>query len=168
MCFFVNPSFFIILFKKSFKKKLVKSQHQSRAQLMKLLQWDVKPLSTFMRIFPFLTGVGVDATDHKGLTPLMMACMFGRSLTAAYLLGRGAQPHLTDMNGDRALHWAAYKGYPSLMQMLVYSEFDPQVCVVPVTFCPDATVIKWDILKHPVFNILNFRGWIKRIFDTVY
>jgi len=71
-------------------------------------------------------GVGVDATDHKGLTPLMMACMFGRSLTAAYLLGRGAQPHLTDMNGDSALHWAAYKGYPSLMQMLVYSGFDPQ------------------------------------------
>ena len=72
-------------------------------------------------------GVGVDATDHKGLTPLMMACMFGRSLTAAYLLGRGAQAHLTDMNGDSALHWAAYKGYPSLMQMLVYSRFDPQM-----------------------------------------
>ena len=32
--------------------------------------------------------VPVDATDHKGLTPLMMACMFGRSLMAAYLLGR--------------------------------------------------------------------------------
>ena len=72
-------------------------------------------------------GVGVDAQDNKGLTPLMMACMFGRSLTAAYLLGRGAQAHLTDMNGDSALHWAAYKGYPALMQMLVYSGFDPQM-----------------------------------------
>jgi ankyrin repeat protein len=71
-------------------------------------------------------GVPVDATDHKGLTPLMMACMFGRSLMAAYLLGRGARPNLTDMNGDSALHWAAYKGYPSLMQMLIYSGFDPQ------------------------------------------
>ena len=30
------------------------------------------------------------------------------------------------MNGDSALHWAAYKGYPSLMQMLIYSGFDPQ------------------------------------------
>ena len=68
----------------------------------------------------------MDATDHKGLTPLMMACMFGRSLMAAYLLGRGARPHLTDMNGDSALHWAAYKGFPSLMQMLIYSGFDPQ------------------------------------------
>ena len=58
----------------------------------------------------------VDATDHKGLTPLMMACMFGRSLMAAYLLGRGAEPNLTDMNGDSALHWSAYKGFPALMQ----------------------------------------------------
>ncbi|XP_023331098.1 probable protein S-acyltransferase 23 isoform X2 [Eurytemora carolleeae] len=71
-------------------------------------------------------GVPVDATDHKGLTPLMMACMFGRSMIAAYLLGKGAAPHLTDMNGDSALHWAAYKGYPGLMQMLIYSGFDPQ------------------------------------------
>ena len=32
----------------------------------------------------------VDATDHKGLTPLMMACMFGRSLMAAYeMIGLG-------------------------------------------------------------------------------
>ena len=56
----------------------------------------------------------------------MMACMFGRSLMAAYLLGRGAQANLTDMNGDSALHWSAYKGFPSLMQMLIYSGFDPQ------------------------------------------
>lgn len=56
----------------------------------------------------------------------MMACMFGRSLTAAYLLGRGAAPHLTDINGDSALHWAAYKGFPGLMQMLIYSGFDPK------------------------------------------
>ena len=33
-------------------------------------------------------GVPADATDHKGLTPLMMACMFGRSMMSAYLLGK--------------------------------------------------------------------------------
>ena len=65
----------------------------------------------------------VDATDHKGLTPLMMACMFGRSLMAAYLLGRGAEPNLTDMNGDSALHWSAYKGFPALMQV------PDQICI---------------------------------------
>ena len=72
------------------------------------------------------SGIPVDATDHKGLTPLMMACMFGRSMAAAYLLGKGAAPHLTDMNGDSALHWAAYKGFPGLMQMLINSGFNPQ------------------------------------------
>jgi len=71
----------------------------------------------------------------------MMSCMFGRTLTAAYLLGRGASNSCADMNGDSALHWAAYKGYPALMQvktmrklindhviwqMLIYSGFDPQ------------------------------------------
>lgn len=32
-------------------------------------------------------GVAVNAADFKGLTPLMTACMFGRTATAAYLLG---------------------------------------------------------------------------------
>jgi ankyrin repeat protein len=52
----------------------------------------------------------VNAPDFKGLTPLMTACMFGQVETAAFLLGMGAQNHLTDINGDTALHWAAYKG----------------------------------------------------------
>jgi len=54
--------------------------------------------------------VAVNAPDFKGLTPLMTACMFGRVATAAFLLGMGALNHLTDINGDTALHWAAYKG----------------------------------------------------------
>lgn len=55
-------------------------------------------------------GVAVNAADFKGLTPLMTAAMFGRSASAAYLLGMEALNHLTDINGDSALHWAAYKG----------------------------------------------------------
>jgi palmitoyltransferase ZDHHC13/17 len=55
-------------------------------------------------------GVAVNAADFKGLTPLMTACMFGKAATAAYLLGMQALNHLTDINGDTALHWAAYKG----------------------------------------------------------
>ena len=54
--------------------------------------------------------MAVNAPDFKGLTPLMTACMFGRVVTAAFLLGMGALNHLTDINGDTALHWAAYKG----------------------------------------------------------
>ena len=39
-----------------------------------------------------------------------------------------------------------------------------------VPLCPEATLIpvwKTPVCKRPVFNVLNFRGWIKRIFDTV-
>lgn len=65
-------------------------------------------------------GVGVDAADLKGLTPLMTACMFGRLATAAFLLGRGASPRLTDVNGDTAAHWAAYKGHAELVRLLLH------------------------------------------------
>lgn len=71
-------------------------------------------------------GVAVNTADFKGLTPLMTACMFGKFATAAFLLGSGAQGHLTDINGDTALHWAAYKGHPELIRLLMYSGVDLQ------------------------------------------
>ena len=43
-------------------------------------------------------------------------------------------------------------------------KLSPEATVIPVWKTP---VCKRGILKHPVFNVLNFRGWIKRIFDTV-
>jgi ankyrin repeat protein len=36
--------------------------------------------------------------------------MFDEVVNAAFLLGMGALNHLTDINGDTALNWAAYKG----------------------------------------------------------
>lgn len=71
-------------------------------------------------------GVAVNTADFKGLTPLMTACMFGKFATAAFLLGSGAQGHLTDINGDTALHWAAYKGHAELIKLLMYSGVDLQ------------------------------------------
>lgn len=66
-------------------------------------------------------GVAVNAADFKGLTPLMTASMFGRTATAAFLLGMGASNDLMDINGDTALHWAAYKGHGDLIRLLMYS-----------------------------------------------
>lgn len=74
----------------------------------------------------FQAGVAVNAADFKGLTPLMTACMFGKFATAAFLLGSGALGHLTDINGDTALHWAAYKGHAELIRLLMYSGVDLQ------------------------------------------
>lgn len=57
----------------------------------------------------------------SGLTPLMTACMYGKTAMAAYLLGMGAATRLSDINGDTALHWAAYKGHADLVRLLIYS-----------------------------------------------
>ena len=70
--------------------------------------------------------VQVNTADFKGLTPLMTASMYGRCISACYLLGMGAQHHLTDINGDTALHWAAYKGHIEIIQILVNSGVDLQ------------------------------------------
>ena len=70
------------------------------------------------------SGVEVNTADFKGLTPLMTACMFGKYATAAFLLAFDASGHLMDINGDTALHWAAYKGHPELIKLLMYSGVD--------------------------------------------
>jgi len=49
----------------------------------------------------------------------MTACMFGKFATAAFLLGSGAQGHLTDIR-------AAYKGHAELIKLLMYSGVDLQ------------------------------------------
>lgn len=56
----------------------------------------------------------------------ILSLQYGRTATAAYLLGMGALNHLTDINGDTALHWAAYKGHADLMRLLMYSGVDLQ------------------------------------------
>lgn len=68
--------------------------------------------------------VQVNTADFKGLTPLMTAAMYGRTISACYLLGMGAQHHLTDINGDTALHWATYKGHTEIIQILINSGVD--------------------------------------------
>ena len=55
-------------------------------------------------------GVSIDETDGKGVTPLTVACQYGMTMLAAYLIGKGAGVQLVDSDGDTALHWAAFKG----------------------------------------------------------
>lgn len=55
-------------------------------------------------------GVPIDCTDLNGCSPLIIAAQYGQSLAISYLLQKGANKFQVDINGDNALHWAAYKG----------------------------------------------------------
>lgn len=55
-------------------------------------------------------GVSLDVEDQKGCTPLITAAQYGQTALCCYLIGKGAKVHLCDLEGDNALHWAAFKG----------------------------------------------------------
>ncbi len=55
-------------------------------------------------------GVSLESKDSKGCTPLIVACQYGQTMLAGYLMGKGARREATDLDGDTALHWAAFKG----------------------------------------------------------
>ena len=70
--------------------------------------------------------------------------------------------------------------FPNTIKVTIASGLRFEVEKYSVRLRPEATVIpvwktpvckrgacKQGILKHPVFNVLNFRGWIKHIFDIV-
>ena len=73
----------------------------------------------------------IDETDQKGVTPLIVACQYGMTMLAAYLIGKGAGLQLVDSDGDSALHWAAFKG---IMQSIFMR--------------PLANVQNWFIMAH--------------------
>ncbi|KAM0878268.1 hypothetical protein ACQ4PT_034993 [Festuca glaucescens] len=69
-------------------------------------------------------GFPVDALSSCGDTPLLLAATFGHTLTAAYLLERGADPRAPDSTGETPLHWAAYNGDRDLAMLLLHRGAD--------------------------------------------
>lgn len=57
--------------------------------------------------------IPIDAPDNKQCTPLIIAAQFGKADLCSYLIGKGANIHAVDEEGDTALHWAAFKGRKS-------------------------------------------------------
>ncbi|KAG1664440.1 Ankyrin repeat domain-containing protein 23 [Nymphon striatum] len=65
------------------------------------------------------TGVDVNATDQTHTTPLLTACQFGHTMLANYLICKGAHFHIKDQHGNTPLHWAAFRGLPLLLMLLL-------------------------------------------------
>lgn len=91
------------------------------------IHWAARKGNTAIIQLLLQTGqVNVNTADFKGLTPLITSAIYGKTITACYLLGMGAQHHLTDINGDAAIHWASYKGHWEIIQILINSGVDLQ------------------------------------------
>lgn len=66
-------------------------------------------------------GVNIDTTDLKGCTPLIVACQYGHTMMAGYLMGKGSRLQMVDKDGDNALHWASFKGMGYMNHKFYYS-----------------------------------------------
>jgi hypothetical protein len=62
-------------------------------------------------------GADLEATDVRGLTPLMLAAALGHGDAFKLLVGQGADPWRQDPAGRCALHWAAAFGQRDVLQL---------------------------------------------------
>lgn len=66
----------------------------------------------------------VEQTDASGCTALLIAAQYGQVEAVAYLIQKGAKRNALDGNRDTALHWAAYKGDPNVLGLLLYYDLE--------------------------------------------
>ncbi|MEI8395431.1 MAG: ankyrin repeat domain-containing protein [Rhodospirillaceae bacterium] len=64
-------------------------------------------------------GDKADTADIHGVTPLINAVKAGNTDMVTLLLEFGAHPGVTDTEGNTALHWAADRGDPVLIKLML-------------------------------------------------
>lgn len=64
------------------------------------------------------SGAAIDTQSINGLTPLMIAAMYGPLSQVEVLLAAGADLHLKDGEGNSAFDWAKQKGRPKVIELL--------------------------------------------------
>lgn len=66
-------------------------------------------------------GIDVNTADvAKHRTPLLLAAQNGFPLLVLFLVQNGADVNLVDVDGDSAIHWAAYKGATEIVSVFQY------------------------------------------------
>ena len=66
----------------------------------------------------------LDAIDDEQNTPLMLACIKGRTNIIKYLLAAGADLTLRGDDGMTCLHLAAQNGHSDVLQVLIHARAD--------------------------------------------
>ena len=69
-------------------------------------------------------GATIDTQSTNGLTPLMIAAMYGPLSQVEVLLAAGADLHLKDDEGNSALDWAKQEGRPKVIELLKSAMLD--------------------------------------------
>jgi ankyrin repeat protein len=66
----------------------------------------------------------MDVQDNAGCTPLIVATQYNFINVVIFLINSKCDLYTKDSNGDTALHWAAYKGYDIILEMLLFFMLD--------------------------------------------
>jgi ankyrin repeat protein len=72
-------------------------------------------------------GAEINARDHRGYSPLMLAVYLGNAEAAERLLLAGADPNSVDLAGSSVLMGAAFKGHLELCEKLLAAGADPTI-----------------------------------------
>lgn len=73
-------------------------------------------------------GTDINTRDvYGGSSPLISACLFGKSAIAQLLIDAGADINLRNNDGSTALHTAAFFGRPELVSLLLKKGADKKV-----------------------------------------
>lgn len=65
------------------------------------------------------SGVSLNAKDGNGMTPLMLASLYGHVEVAELLLSKEADVTATSNDGNTVLHMAAFLAYPEIVRRLL-------------------------------------------------
>lgn len=69
-------------------------------------------------------GADIDAVDHRGYSPLMLAAYVGNAEAFDLLLARGADRDSADLAGNSILMGAAFKGHLDMVRRLLAAGAD--------------------------------------------
>lgn len=65
-----------------------------------------------------------EGTNHKNMPVLHVAAKDGFEKVAQFIISKGGNPNIRDIDGHTALHWAVDKGHIPVVSVLIASNFD--------------------------------------------